>query len=55
VRAAALCHHVLSGVDLKRSGARFALLEANASPLYLDIEQKTGAPITADAIARRAC
>jgi glutathione synthase/RimK-type ligase-like ATP-grasp enzyme len=46
IKAAAICHHVLSGVDLKRGGDRWALLEANSSPVYLDIEQKTGAPIT---------
>ena len=47
VRAAALCHHVLSGVDLKlRADGGYTLLEANSAPVYLDIEQKTGAPIT---------
>lgn len=50
VRAARLCHHVLSGVDLKRrADGSYVVLEANSAPVYLDIEQKTGAPIT-DAI-----
>ena len=50
LRAAALCKHVLSGIDLKlRADGSYALLEANSAPVYLDIEQKTGAPIT-DAI-----
>ena len=47
VRVARLCGHVLSGVDLKRtSDGRFIVLEANSAPVYLDIERKTGAPIT---------
>ena len=47
VRAAALCAHRISGVDLKRTAdGRFVLLEANAAPRWLDIEEKTGAPIT---------
>jgi glutathione synthase/RimK-type ligase-like ATP-grasp enzyme len=47
---------VLSGVDLKHDGDRWVLLEANSSPAYLDIERRTGAPISAallDAIAAR--
>lgn len=45
--AASLCRHVLSGVDLKRTPAgEYVLIEANSSPVYLDIEQKTGHPIT---------
>lgn len=42
------CGLVFSGIDLiqKPDGA-FVFLEANSSPLYLDIEQKTQAPITA--------
>lgn len=47
VRAAACCHHVVSGVDLKQTAdGRAVLLEANAAPAWLDIEEKTGAPIT---------
>lgn len=47
LRAAALCHHVLSGIDLKRAAdGSYTILEANSAPVYLDIEQKTGAPIT---------
>ena len=47
MKAADLCHHVLSGVDLKRdSHGTYTLLEANSAPVYLDIERKTGAPIT---------
>jgi glutathione synthase/RimK-type ligase-like ATP-grasp enzyme len=46
-RAAAPRAHVVSGVDLKRTGdGRFVLLEANAAPRWLDIEEKTGARIT---------
>lgn len=45
--AAALCHHVLSGIDLKlRSSGEYVLIEANSAPVYLDLERKTGAPIT---------
>jgi glutathione synthase/RimK-type ligase-like ATP-grasp enzyme len=52
VKAADLCHHVLSGVDLKRdSGGGYTILEANSAPVYLDIERKTGAPITAHIVA----
>lgn len=48
LRAAALCHHVLSGIDWKHDPATgsWVLLEANSAPVYLDIELKTGAPIT---------
>lgn len=46
--AARVCAHVLSGIDWKRSAdGRWALLEANSAPVYLDIERKTGAPISA--------
>lgn len=44
--AAALCHHVLSGIDWKLTKDGDVLLEANSAPVYLDIECKTGAPIT---------
>jgi len=48
VRAAALCGHVLSGVDLKAGASgTYTLIEANTSPVYLDIELKTGAGISA--------
>ena len=48
LRAAALCAHVISGVDLKRaSDGRFVVLEANGAPRWLDIEEKTNASITA--------
>lgn len=51
VKAAEVCHHVLSGIDLKRrSDGSYAILEANSAPVYLDIERKTGAPIS-EAIA----
>ncbi len=47
VRAAALCGHVISGVDLKRTPTGdVVVLEANAAPQWVDIEDKTGAPIT---------
>lgn len=47
VKAAELCHHVLSGVDLKRAqDGSYTILEANSAPVYLDIERKTGAQIT---------
>ncbi len=48
VDAARVCGHVLSGIDLKRAAdGSYVLLEANAAPVYLDIEAQTGAPITA--------
>lgn len=47
LEAARVCHHVLSGIDLKRKGdGSYVILEANSAPVYLDIERKTGAPIT---------
>lgn len=47
IAAASTCGHVLSGVDLKlRGDGGYVLLEANSAPVYLDIEQKTGAAIT---------
>lgn len=48
--AAPPCHQVVSGIDLKLGAGGYVMLEANSGPVYLDIEQKTGAPIT-DAIA----
>lgn len=50
VAAARACQHVLSGIDLKFDGTDYVMLEANSAPVYLDIEQKTGAPITATII-----
>ena len=47
LRAAAVCRHLWSGVDLKRDGARWTLLECNAAPRFLDVEHKTSHPITA--------
>lgn len=45
--AAALTGQILSGVDLKHGAhGRYTLLEANSAPVYLDIERKTGAPIS---------
>lgn len=49
--AARGCGLVLTGIDLKRSGDDFVFLELNSSPIYADIEAKTGHPISA-AIAR---
>ncbi len=47
VTAARACHHVLSGIDWKRGpDDKWTLLEANSGPVYLDIENKTGAPIS---------
>ncbi len=51
VRAAAALGQTLSGVDLKHAGGShglqgYVMLEANSAPVYLDIEHKTGAPIT---------
>jgi glutathione synthase/RimK-type ligase-like ATP-grasp enzyme len=50
VEIAKMFSHVLSGIDLKhRGGDDYVVLEANSGPVYLDVELKTGAPIT-DAI-----
>lgn len=51
LRVASALGQTLSGIDLKRAGGDvglegYVLLEANSAPVYLDIEQKTGAPIT---------
>jgi len=41
------CGLVFSGVDLKLGDdGSWTFLEANSSPIYLDVERKTGAPIT---------
>lgn len=46
-RAASLCGHVLSGIDLiQRDDGSYALLEVNSAPAYWEIEQKTASPIT---------
>ncbi|MBI1949275.1 MAG: hypothetical protein HYS27_26545 [Deltaproteobacteria bacterium] len=52
LRVATALGHTLSGIDLKHPGGErglhgYLLLEANSAPVYLDIELKTGAPITA--------
>jgi glutathione synthase/RimK-type ligase-like ATP-grasp enzyme len=47
VAAARACGLVVAGVDLKRAGARWTFLELNSAPRYLDVERKTGEPITA--------
>ena len=54
LRVADALGQTLSGIDLKLAGGGaglegYVLLEANSGPVYLDIEQKTGAGIT-DAI-----
>ncbi len=47
VKAAEVCGQVLSGVDLKQvAPERYVVLEANASPAWLDVERKTGHRIT---------
>jgi glutathione synthase/RimK-type ligase-like ATP-grasp enzyme len=44
--AARLCGHHLSEVDLRRGPQSSLLLEANAAPVYLEIERRFGHPIT---------
>jgi glutathione synthase/RimK-type ligase-like ATP-grasp enzyme len=52
VSAAGVCGQVLSGVDLKRRpDGTYVLLECNSAPMYLDIELKTGVPITEAVVA----
>jgi glutathione synthase/RimK-type ligase-like ATP-grasp enzyme len=41
------CGQVFSGIDLRRGPDGFVLLECNSAPVYLDIEHKTGADISA--------
>ncbi len=42
------CGLVFSGIDfIQKADGSFTFLEANSSPIYLDIEQKTKTPITA--------
>lgn len=47
----AACGLLFSGVDFIDTGERLVFLEANSSPIYLDVERKTGAPIS-DALVR---
>jgi glutathione synthase/RimK-type ligase-like ATP-grasp enzyme len=35
-----------SGIDLKLTADGYLVQEANSGPVYLDIELKTGAPLT---------
>lgn len=52
IGAATTCAQRISGVDLKRTAqGTYVLLEANAAPQWLDIEEKTGAPISAAVVA----
>lgn len=47
IKVAELNHLVLAGIDLKlNEQGEYFFLEANSAPVYLDIELKTGAPIT---------
>ncbi len=39
-----------SGIDLRMNGDTFTLIECNSMPAYLDIELKTGSPITAEIV-----
>lgn len=42
-----MANRSLSGIDLKRRpSGEYVVLEANSAPVYLDVEQKTGARIT---------
>lgn len=41
------CRLSFSGIDLIDTGTGYVFLEANSSPLWLEIESHTGAPITA--------
>lgn len=50
--AAKACGLSLAGIDLKQRGKDFVFLELNSSPIYMDVEQKTGHRISR-AIARR--
>jgi hypothetical protein len=48
LRAARTLGLAFTGIDVKLGrGGRFAILEANASPAYLEFEQRSGDPITA--------
>ena len=48
LRLMQLCGLVFSGIDfIQRADGSFVFLEANSSPIYLDVEQKTRTPITA--------
>lgn len=45
-RAMAACQLEFAGVDLRHDGDDWVFLELNSSPVYLDVERKTGRPIT---------
>lgn len=45
-RAARACHLVFSGIDIKKSGEDYVFLELNSSPVYHEVEQKTGHAIS---------
>jgi glutathione synthase/RimK-type ligase-like ATP-grasp enzyme len=45
-RIAAMFHHTLAGIDLKKTRDGYVVIESNSMPVYLDIELKTQAPIT---------
>lgn len=47
LEAARVCGHVVSGVDLIDGENGYTVLEANGAPRFLDIEQKTGAEVSA--------
>ena len=46
-RAMRACKLEFSGIDLRRSGDDWVFIELNFSPVYLEVEQKLGHPITA--------
>jgi glutathione synthase/RimK-type ligase-like ATP-grasp enzyme len=50
--AARACGLTFAGIDIKQRGNEFVFLELNSSPIYMDVEQKLGHPISR-AIARR--
>ena len=50
--SAKACGLTLAGIDLKQRARDFVFLELNSSPIYMDVEQKTGHRISR-AIARR--
>jgi len=45
-RAMRECSLEFSGIDLRQSGDDWAFIELNSSPVYLEVEQKMGHPIT---------
>jgi glutathione synthase/RimK-type ligase-like ATP-grasp enzyme len=50
-KAARQCGLLFAGIDIKHQGDRYVFLELNSSPMYYDVEDKLGHPITA-ALAR---